>query len=370
MKLVKTPRTVDLNITNSCNLRCSYCSHFSSGGDLGADLPKEEWLKFFEELNRCAVLDVCLCGGEPLYRKDFKELVDSIVKNKMRFSILSNGTLIDDDVAEYLKSTGRCSSFQVSIDGPGPESHDVFRGEGTFREALNGLKCLIRHGIPATVSATVHKHNVKSLDKLAELLLEDVGLPSFSTNGAGHLGLCRENGANIQLTEGEYSEAMAKLAKLHEKYGDRISAQSGPLASIKNWQNMEIAKQQGKEKFPDSGHLRGCGGVFNKIAVLADGTIVPCSQMPHVRLGKINKDSLSEIWINHPELKRLRERKDIPLESFEYCQECEYISYCIGGCPALAYTITGNENKPAPNACYRAFLKDGGRLPEYKLGKI
>jgi len=58
MKVMKTPRSVDLAITNRCNLRCTYCSHFTSAGDVGEDLPREEWLTFFEELNRCAVMEV------------------------------------------------------------------------------------------------------------------------------------------------------------------------------------------------------------------------------------------------------------------------------------------------------------------------
>jgi len=53
MRVMNTPKSMDLEITSRCNLRCTYCSHFESDGDVGHDLPKEEWLKFFEELNRC-----------------------------------------------------------------------------------------------------------------------------------------------------------------------------------------------------------------------------------------------------------------------------------------------------------------------------
>ena len=71
MIIMKSPRSVDLEITTRCNLRCSYCSHFSSGGDVSEDLPKEEWLSFFDELGRCAVVDVCLSGGEGEGRNDY-----------------------------------------------------------------------------------------------------------------------------------------------------------------------------------------------------------------------------------------------------------------------------------------------------------
>ncbi len=361
---------MDLNITGNCNLRCSYCSHFTSGSDQGDDISTEEWLRFMKELNDCAVFDVCLSGGEPLYRKDFREIVEGIVKNHMRFSVLSNGTLITDELVKFLKSTGRCGSFQVSIDGPGPEAHDICRGEGTFAQTLNGLKILLKNKMPATVRVTIHKHNLYTLDEIAALLLNEVGLPSFSTNSASHMGLCRQNEADVQLNVEEYTYAMAKLLELSKKYNNRIGAQAGPLSSVKHWMEMEDLIEKGIESRPGCGYLTSCGGVFSKMAVDPDGTMVPCSQLSHIRLGRINKDSLRDVWQDHPELKRLRDRRNIPLDEFDYCKGCEYIPYCRGGCPALAYTLTGDENKPSPDICYKRFLEMGGSLPEQKSLRV
>ena len=363
--MLKTPKSVDLSITNKCNLRCSYCSHFSSDSDKGEDLSTEEWLTFMKELNRCAVFDVCLSGGEPLMREDFKEIVDGVVANHMRFSVLSNGTLMTDELAEYLKATKRCNSFQVSIDGPGPEFHDIFRGKGTFEKALRGLKIIVKHKIPATVRVTIHKHNYKQLDEISKLLLEDVGLPSFSTNSASHMGLCRQNETDVQLDVEEYSYAMEKLYKLQKKYNGRISATAGPLAVVKHWLQIEDSISKGVKSHDGCGKLTSCGGVFSKIAVNPDGTMVPCSQMSHISLGRINKDDLKAVWQEHPELQRLRERRDIPLDDFEFCTGCKYIPYCRGGCPALAYTLNGEENVPSIDACYRFFKEAGGKLPDW-----
>ncbi len=113
-------------------LEMRVCSHFSSGGEVEKDLSTEEWLQFFEELHRCNVMDVCLQGGEPLFRPDLKELINGIVGNRMRFSILTNGTLITEEMATFLASSGRCDSVQVSIDGSIPTTHDAFRGEGNL----------------------------------------------------------------------------------------------------------------------------------------------------------------------------------------------------------------------------------------------
>ncbi len=115
--VMKSPRSVDMEVTTSCNLRCAYCSHFSGPGDVGMDLPLDAWLRFFSELQRCAVMNVTLSGGEPFYRSDLTEIIRRIVANRMRFSILTNGTLIDPTLASFLESTRRCNHVQVSIDG-------------------------------------------------------------------------------------------------------------------------------------------------------------------------------------------------------------------------------------------------------------
>jgi len=364
MKVMNTPASMDLAITNRCNLRCKYCSHFTSAADVGQDLPKDEWLKFFEELNRCSVMNVTLEGGEPFCREDLKELIEGIIQNRMRFNILSNGTLITDEMAAFLSSTGRCDVVQVSIDGSIPMTHDAFRGEGNFIRAMDGIKFLQKHGVPVDVRVTIHRQNVKDLEGVAELLLEDVGLPGFSTNAASYMGLCRKNAEQVQRTVEARSLAMETLLRLHKKYNGRISAAAGPLAEGKGWLEMEQARLEGIECMPGRGYLRGCGGPMSNMAVRADGVMVPCSQMSHIELGRINKDDLKDVWQNHVELKRLRQRNDIPLSDFEFCKGCDYINYCTGNCPALAYTIFGDENHPSPDACLRRFLEAGGRLPD------
>jgi len=364
MRLMKTPKSLDISITNRCNLQCTYCSHFTGAGDVGQDPPKEEWLQFFEELNRCAVMNVTLQGGEPFCRKDLPELIEGIVRNRMRFNILSNGTLIADEMAAFLAATGRCDGVQVSIDGSVPTTHDACRGEGNFLKAMQGIKSLQNHNVPVFVRVTIHKQNVWDLENVSKLLLEEVGLSSFSTNAASYMGLCRKNTDQVQLNVEERSLAMDTLLKLAKKYNGRISASAGPLAEGKDWLEMEKACQQKGETMSGRGHLSGCNGPMETLAVRADGVMVPCGQMSHIELGRINRDALDEVWLEHPEMKRLRVRHKISLTEFEFCQGCAYINYCTGNCPALAYTIIGEENHPSPDACLKRFLDAGGRLPE------
>jgi SynChlorMet cassette radical SAM/SPASM protein ScmE len=255
----------------------------------------------------------------------------------------------------------------VSIDGSIPESHDVMRGKGSFAKAVRGLMTLRRHGVHAAVRVTIHRKNVNDLEGIAKFLLEDLRLSSFGTNSAGAMGLCRKNAEMVQLTTEDRVLAMETLLRLTKKYNGRIQAMAGPLAEAKGWLDMEEARLEGREPMRGRGSLTGCGCYRTSLSVRADGVITPCPMLPHIELGRINHDDLSEIWRDHEALRGLRDRHRIPLSSFTFCAGCEYIGYCTGSCPGLSYTLVGEVNHPSPDTCLRKFLAEGGRLPERTL---
>jgi SynChlorMet cassette radical SAM/SPASM protein ScmE len=363
MRLMSAPSSLEVAITGKCNLRCLYCFHFTSAMDVPEDLPTEAWLTFFEELGRLAVLRLTIEGGEPFIRPDFPEILEGVVKNRMRFNILSNGTLITDELAAFLAATRRCDSVQISIDGSGPATHDPCRGEGNFSKALRGLENLQRHRVPVQVRVTINRYNLEDLPAVAGLLLDEVGLPGFSTNSADYMGICRSQADKIQLTAADRSRAMALLWELGKKYPGRITANAGPLAEARDWSRIIQDCHSGREPATGRGHLVSCSGPRSRLGVRCDGVIVPCLLMSHLELGRINQDDLGEIWRRHPELARLRERYLIPLSDFSFCQDCEYLPYCAGGCPAVAYTRTGQDGHPNPDSCLKRFLDEGGQLP-------
>jgi Fe-coproporphyrin III synthase len=362
-RLMQTPRSVDIEVTARCNLRCRYCYFFSNPAVEYRDLATDEWLMFFAELGSLGVMNVVLAGGEPFVRDDLPTLLEGIVRNRMRFSLLSNGTLIDDEIAAFIAGTRRCDCVQVSVDGSRAETHDSCRGKGSFDRAIGGIRTLQRHGVNAAVRVTIHRHNVNDLGATAHLLLEDLGLLGFSTNSAGYLGTCRLNAGDVMLSTAERQVAMASLLRLEEEYPGRISASAGPLAEGRVWRRMQEARAQGAPAFANRGRLAACGCPSTKISVRADGAIVPCSMLAHIELGRINRDPLSDVWQHSPALHSLRSRQTISLAGFEFCAGCDFIPYCTGNCPGLAFAITGKVDHPSPDACLRRFLEDGGVLP-------
>jgi SynChlorMet cassette radical SAM/SPASM protein ScmE len=362
-KVMRSPRSVDIEITGGCNLRCRYCYHFGNGAAGRPDLSTGEWLRFFEELGEHGVMSVGLGGGEPFLRRDLAELVDGIVANRMRFSLVSNATLISEEMAARLAATNRCDGVQVSLDGSRPVFHDACRGAGSWHGALAGIRRLQREGVPLSARVTIHRYNVHDLEATLGLLLDDLALPSVSTNAVGYLGLCREEPSDLLLTVSERMAAMDTLLRLAERYGDRLQAQAGPLADARAWHRMEQARLS--SALPQDGTVRlvGCGCVFDRLAVRSDGAYIPCLLLPELEMGRVGRDSLSEVWQRGGALDRLRRRMQTRLDALPFCRDCRYSPYCTGDCPGLAYARTGDTGVASSDSCLRRFLLEGGAIP-------
>ncbi|RKZ07294.1 SynChlorMet cassette radical SAM/SPASM protein ScmE [Candidatus Fermentibacteria bacterium] len=359
------PKSLDLSLTGRCNLHCDYC-FYSQEMKLLQDLPLDEWLRFFKELRDLAVQDVCLSGGEVFVRPDLWELIDALIDNRLRYSILTNGTLVTEDTLvqfEAGKRRQRLSSIQVSIDGSCAEVHDKSRGRGSFEKAIRGLRLLMDAGFPVTARVTVNRHNVDDLDNIAGLLLDDIKIASFGTNDAMPIGSGCDNQKTITLTPKQQVKAMKTLAGLADKYDGRITATAGPLAKWRSFQEMEHARATGKMSTRwQMGYLTACGCMYGKLSVHHNGIITPCNILAEMELGRINRDELTVIWKTHSLLQSLKDRRQIPMTEVPGCEDCEWAHFCNGSCPGLAYELTGDVNRANPHDCYYRFLQNTGGM--------
>jgi SynChlorMet cassette radical SAM/SPASM protein ScmE len=203
---------------------------------------------------------------------------------------------------------------------------------------------------------TINRYNYRDLENTAHLLLEEIDLAGFSTNEAYPCGATNRYENGIMLTMDQRREVMDTLVCLNSHYGDRISATAGPLVLAREESRIRDAQSKGISVFPGRGYLTACNGIFDKFAVLHDGTIVPCHMISDLHLGNILTDDLHEIWHHHPQLQAMRRRSEIPLDALTTCKECEYMGYCTGGCPGGAMFLNGDFNTRNPMDCYRILL--------------
>jgi SynChlorMet cassette radical SAM/SPASM protein ScmE len=327
------------------------------------DLPTATWLKFFKELAEIGIMDASLTGGEALLRPDIFDLIDGIIANRMRYNILSNGTLFDEKLLkkfELGKRRLRLDFIQISIDGSTAAIHNQSR-PGSFDKALRGLRLLKEADFPIVVRVTINRHNLDDLENIAKLLLEDIGVDSFGTNEAMPIGSNCRSDAGMSLSPKEQMAAMAIIGRLQRRYPGRLQAQAGPQAKRKMYAEMVHARRTGeKPQNWTMGYLTACGCVFSKIDVLHDGSIVPCCMLPGLVMGNICSDSLLDIWNNHSKMITLRERRSIRMNEVPGCKGCEWNLYCNGSCPGLAHQLTNDFNRANPEDCFKNFLQETG----------
>lgn len=351
-----SPTSFDVSITGHCNLNCPFC-YYSEAIKTRHDLPFSEWQQFFTELKSLGARDVCLSGGEIMCRPDLFDFVDCAIDARMCFSLISNGTLGNEKFIEQLfkkHRNKRLTSLQLSVDGSGPHTHDIIRGEGSFARTDRFLRQLKEAGVTPTVRVTISRVNLNDLPATFAYLLKDIGLPSVSTNSACSLGSAVDNADQLSLSPAERLQAMQTLRHLaDEVWPDRIKATAGPLYESRQFESM----QQHKQHHPSyNGHLSACGCFRNKLAIHHDGIITPCNMLGNVELGRINRDSIREIWLHSPILKKMASRTAFSLKNIEACRECEFVDICNGGCPAEEISNTGDFFRPSLSNCCRHFL--------------
>jgi MoaA/NifB/PqqE/SkfB family radical SAM enzyme len=158
----RPPAFLVISPTKSCNLRCAGCY-----ADSGAASEKLDWPIFDQIVTQAKELwgarFFVFTGGEPfVYRSQGKGILDLVEKhNDCFFLSYTNGTLIDDKVAERLAKAGNLTPA-ISVEG-GRERTDDRRGEGVFDRILAAMGRLREAGVPFGVSLTATRHNTEEL---------------------------------------------------------------------------------------------------------------------------------------------------------------------------------------------------------------
>ena len=141
-----------------------------------------------DDLAAADVFQVNFGGGEPFLRDDFLDVVTYAQSKGITTCVSTNGTLLDDDLAERLAAMDGLF-LQVSLDGATSGTNDAIRGAGTFARILDGVECLRRHAVRDfslnMVVTRVNVHEVAEFARLAARLDAKTRLSRFRPSGAG-----------------------------------------------------------------------------------------------------------------------------------------------------------------------------------------
>jgi len=144
----RMPLQMHIRVIDRCNLHCKYCF-----GDYPIrNLPPPSTGQLFEVLDglgRMGTKRITLTGGEPLLRDDIHQVVLRARDNHIEVSLTSNGVLIDRHPG-LIKDLDQLT---ISMDG-NRESHDAFRGEGSWDQAVHAIEVGRNTGTPVQLLCT------------------------------------------------------------------------------------------------------------------------------------------------------------------------------------------------------------------------
>ena len=335
-----------LHVAHTCNLNCEYC--FASQGKyhgeravMSFEVGKRALDFLVENSGSRHNLEVDFFGGEPLMNFDVvKRLVAyarSIEKEKgknFRFTLTTNGMLIDDDVIEFANK--ECVNVVLSLDGR-REIHDRYRvdyaGNGSWERVVPKFQRLVKaRGNKNYYMRGTFTHANPDFLKDIEAML-DLGFTELSMEP-----VVAAPGDPAALTDGDIEtvkkqyEELAKLMIQRRREGRpftfyhyMIDLAGGPC----------VYKR-----------ISGCGSGTEYMAVTPWGDLYPCHQF----VGE-EEYLLGNIYDGVTNEKVRNDFAESNLYTREECRGCWAKLYCSGGCAANARHATGSINGVYKQGC-------------------
>ena len=325
-----------LHVAHTCNLNCSYC--FASQGKyhgeralMSFEVGKQALDFLMENSGTRHNLEVDFFGGEPLMNWDVvKQLVAyarSVEKERgknFRFTLTTNGVLIDDDVIDFANK--EMSNVVLSLDGR-KEIHDAtrvdYRGQGSYDKIVPKFQKLVesRGGKGYYMRGTFTHQNpdfTKDVFHMADLGFTELSMEPVVCAADDPMALTPED---IEIVKEQY-EILAKDMIRREKEGKPIT-----------FYHYMIDLTEGPCIYK---RISGCGSGTEYMAVTPWGDLYPCHQF-------VGEESykLGDIW-NGVTNDALREEfRACNAYARPECKDCWAKLYCSGGCAANAYHATG-----------------------------
>jgi len=253
-------------------------------------------------------------GGEPLLAfhmmKRCVEYVAHIWEGKTFFSVVTNGTLVTTEIAEWFAK----NQFRVTLSLDGPVDVQNFQrpkanGQGSFDDAIAGGKCLQKAGVNFGIRTTVTNTNVFRMPEIM-MIAQDLGcdlkLEPFTPVGRG--------------------ADKVELLCLEDFYKGYVN-----LQELAKKNNIKLDSTYDAKFEPRCFYCSGDGEMF---CVLPDGNISSCSRVTRDEddlasmflIGKIDE---SGVVIDNEKVNKLRY---LNVMCYPQCQDCFARWYCAGGC--------------------------------------
>lgn len=336
-----------LHVAHDCNLRCKYC--FASTGDFGQGrkiMPPDIAKKAIDfVIARSGVrhnIEVDFFGGEPLMAwdtvtqtVDYARSLEEKYNKKFRFTITTNGLLLDEDKRKYINEN--MDNCVLSLDGR-REVNDEFRktvaGTGSYDTIVPKFKALVDERDPNLdyyARGTFTSHNLDFAEDV--LSIADAGFDRLSVEP-----VTADPGCGYDLTEDDLPKIEAEYDRLTDIMLER-KKEGKPFTFFHFMVDLDQGPCVVKR-------LRGCGAGYEYVAVTPDGDIYPCHQF--VGKDEFKQGSVLDQSFN---MDIAQTFAGMNIYSRPKCQKCWAKFYCSGGCSAANYNMNHDMNDSYDLGC-------------------
>ncbi len=308
------------HLSENCNLKCLHCYQENHKPIQLSYEQLEKIYKQYKNLLKKLKMKghINITGGEPLCNPHLFKILDLIKKDEklISFSILTNGTLITENIAKKIKSYNPYY-VQVSLEG-GQKTNDYIRGKGTYKKIAKGIKNLKKYNIFTSISFTATTLNYKEFPKVVSYAKKYKVDNVWSDR---YIPLGDSEDKNLSLNVSQTQEYLSIMAK------ERLKLKR------KQYNKTTISMYRALQFQKTNDFAYGCTAGDTLLTVMENGDLVPCRRMPIV-VGNLLKDDMYKLYKTNSILKELR-KNTIP----DDCNDCEHAQMCHGGLKCLTYAI-------------------------------
>lgn len=331
-----------LNITNQCNLACTYCYEF--GGDkIATPEGKKKYMSIetakssvdflLEQSKGRPAVHITFFGGETLMNFPLlKEVVTYSTETakgqgrSITFSLTTNATLLTDEIIDFLSDNG--IGVTVSMDGPADlqDKRRVYKsGKGSYAVIEPKLRKLIaRHRTRAITARVTLTEGVTDVMRIYRHLKDDIGF-----HEVGFAPVTASDNQDYSLGEEGMVTVLDQFHQLADEWLEY--ALRGKMHGFSNVSETIGELIQGQNK------SHPCGAGLGLLGVSPSGDLSPCH-----RFTDADTHTLGHIDSGIDQTKREDFLSKGHVSAKFDCQTCWARPLCAGGCHHEAFVRYGD----------------------------
>lgn len=330
------PLIGSFELTPRCNLDCKMCYvHLEPDAILSRELTTEQWIGLIDQACDSGMIYATLSGGECLLYPGFKEIYDHLQARGVLITILTNGTLLDEEMTAWFAERSP-QRLQVSVYGSSPQEYEKVTGSGeAFFRVDKAIGLVKKVGIPFNLAVTVSKQLVVNFEDIFKYCQAKEPLSCAVTMFPF---VARKETGRIYADYFPTIDEQVEIARIKSRLEGKEAV---PYSCAE-----DLPEISDIEKSSSDTDIKGipCTAGRIKFAIGWDGRMTACNIFDFAKAFPL-KDGFINAW------RYINQRaKEYHMPAL--CQDCKYKKACLP-CPAIHWSAAG-EGHVNPLVCEEA----------------